>query len=54
MAGIGRKSQGDRVVELLRQHGAMRRSELNAAGVHAETLARLVEEWSLIRVVRGL
>ena len=39
---------------MLKQHGVMRRSELSAAGVHPETLARLVEEGSLIRVARGL
>ena len=54
MAGIGRESQGDRAVALLGQHGAMRRSELSDAGVHPETLARLVEDGALIRVARGL
>ena len=54
MARIGRKSQGDRAVELLKQNGAMRRSELSDAGVHPQTLARLVEDGTLIRVARGL
>ena len=54
MNGEGRKSQGDRAVELPEQHGAMRRSELSDAGVHPETLARLVEDGILIRVARGL
>ncbi|MDE0623887.1 MAG: hypothetical protein OXH83_19660 [Bryobacterales bacterium] len=42
MADRRRKSQGDRAVELLKQHGAMRRSELSDGGVHPQTLARLV------------
>ena len=54
MAASGRKSQGDRAVELLERHGAMRRSELGDAGVHPETLARLVENGAVIRVARGL
>ena len=39
---------------MLKRHGGMRRSELSAAGVHPETIARLVEEGSLIRGARGL
>ena len=54
MPDIDRKSQGDRAVELLEQRGAMRRSELSDAGVHPQTLARLVEDGILIRVARGL
>ena len=54
MTGIVRKSQGDQTVELLKQHGVMRRSELSDAGVHPQTLARLVEAGILIRVARGL
>ena len=54
MAAKGRKSQGDRAVELLGKHGTMRRSELGDAGVHPETLSRLVEDGILIRVTRGL
>ncbi len=54
MTIIGSNSQADRAVELLKQHGSMRRSELSDALVHRETLARLVEDGSLIRVARGL
>lgn len=54
MVGTGRKSQGARTVELLEQHGTMRRRELSDAGVHPETLARLVEGGILIRAARGL
>ena len=54
MASIGRKSQGDQAVELLKQHGIMRRGELSDAGVHPQTLARLVEDGILIRAARGL
>ena len=54
MTGIDRKSQGDQAVELLKQHGVMRRSELSDAGVHPQTLARLVDDGVLIRAARGL
>ena len=54
MARGTRKSQADQAVELLKQHGAMRCSELGSARVHPETLARLVEDGSLVRVARGL
>ena len=54
MTGIGRKFQGDQAVELLKQHGVMRRSELSHAGVHPQTLARLVKDGTLIRAARGL
>ena len=54
MPATGRISQRDQAVELLEQRGAMRRMELDAAGVHPETLARLAEEGILIRVARGL
>ena len=47
-------SQRDRAVELLKERGAMRRVELSAAGVHPETLARLVQEGTLTRFTRGL
>ena len=54
MAATGGVSQRDRVVELLEKHGTMRRVELSVAGVHPETLARLVREGILARVNRGL
>ena len=47
-------SQRDRAVELLKERGAKRRIELSDAGVHPETLSRLVEEGILTRVSRGL
>ncbi len=54
MTSMGRGSQGDQAVELLEQHGVMRRGELSDAGVHPQTLARLVEDGILLRVARGL
>ena len=54
MVAITKISQRDRVVELLKERGAMRRIELSDAGVHPETLARLLEEEILTRVTRGL
>ena len=54
MTCIGRKFQVDQAVELLKQQGVMRRSELSDAGVHPQTLARLVEGGVLIRAARGL
>jgi predicted transcriptional regulator of viral defense system len=54
MAATAEISQRDRAVELLKERGAMRRIELSDAGVHPETLSRLVEEGILTRVSRGL
>ncbi|MEQ9449128.1 MAG: type IV toxin-antitoxin system AbiEi family antitoxin domain-containing protein, partial [Rhodospirillaceae bacterium] len=54
MAAATEISQRDRAVELLKERGVMRRIELSDAGVHPETLSRLVEEGVLIRVSRGL
>ena len=54
MAATAEISQRDRAVELLKERGAMRRIELSDAGVHPETLSRLVEEGVLTRVSRGL
>lgn len=54
MAATTDKSQRDRTVELLKERGAMRRVELSDAGVHPETLARLMEAGILTRVTRGL
>lgn len=50
-AGI---SQRDRAAALLDEHGVMRRVELGRAGVHPETLARMVDEGVLVRAARGL
>lgn len=47
-------SQRARAIELLKERGAMRRIELSHAGVHPETLSRLVEDEILTRVSRGL
>ncbi len=54
MRAVGQKLQGQLALKLLGQHGTMRRSELSSAGVHPQTLARLVEDGSLSRVARGL
>ena len=54
IAAVAMTSQKDRAVELLEKRGAMRRMELGDAGVHPETLARLVEKGLLTRVARGL
>lgn len=54
MTATAKISQRDRAVELLKERGAMRRIELSDAGVHPETLSRLVEEGILTRVSRGL
>jgi predicted transcriptional regulator of viral defense system len=54
MAATAEISQRDRAVELLKERGVMRRIELSDAGVHPETLSRLVEEGILTRVSRGL
>lgn len=54
MAATTEISQKDRAVELLKERGAMRRIELSDAGVHPETLSRLVDEGVLTRVSRGL
>ncbi|WP_372071430.1 type IV toxin-antitoxin system AbiEi family antitoxin domain-containing protein [Tistrella mobilis] len=54
MAAATEISQRDRAVELLKERGVMRRIELSDAGVHPETLSRLVEEGVLTRVSRGL
>ena len=47
-------SQRDRAVELLEGHGIMRLSELKRAGIHSETLNRLVAEGMLLRPSRGV
>ena len=47
-------SQKDRAVALLKAHGPMRRIELSDAGVHPETLARMLGDRILTRVTRGL
>lgn len=47
-------SQKDRAVALLKVHGPMRGIELSDAGIHPETLARMLKDQTLIRVTRGL
>ncbi len=46
--------QKDRAVALLKVHGPMRGFELSDAGIHPETLARMLKDRTLIRVTRGL
>lgn len=47
-------NQRDRAVALLGKRGIMRLTDLNAAGVHAASLARLVDEGLIVRAGRGL
>lgn len=47
-------TQKDRAAILLRERGIMRLSELKAAGIHYQTMARLADEGSVLRVGRGL
>jgi len=47
-------SQRDRALTLLGKRGIMRLADLNAAGVHAASLARLVEDGVVVRAGRGL
>lgn len=48
------ESQKETAVRLLGEQGIMRLSELKAAGVHYQTLARMTEDGSVLRVGRGL
>ena len=54
MRAVGQKPQSQLALKLLEKHGTMRGCELSNAGVHPQTLARLVEDGSLSRVARGL
>ena len=47
-------SQKDHAVALLKACGPMRLIELNDAGIHPETLARMLKDRTLTRVTRGL
>ena len=47
-------SQRDRAVKLIEKHGILRCAELIHAGIHPETLSRLVKEGAITRDVRGL
>lgn len=47
-------SQRDTALRLLGKRGIMRLSELKAAGVHYQTLSRMAEDGSVLRVGRGL
>lgn len=47
-------SQKDRAVALLKACGPMRGIELSDAGIHPETLARMLKDHTLTRVTRGL
>jgi predicted transcriptional regulator of viral defense system len=47
-------TQRDRALVLLGKRGIMRLSDLTAAGVHAASLARLVEDGTIVRAGRGL
>lgn len=47
-------TQRDRALALLARQGIMRLSDLTAAGVHAASLARLVDDGTILRSGRGL
>ena len=47
-------SQKDRAAALLKARGPMRGIELSDAGIHPETLARMLKDRTLIRLTRGL
>ena len=47
-------SQKDQAVAVLKAQGPMRGMELGDAGIHPETLARMLRDGTLIRVTRGL
>lgn len=46
--------QKDRAIALLKAYGPMRGIELSNAGIHPETLARMLKDQTLTRVTRGL
>lgn len=48
------ESQKETALRLLGEHGLMRTSELKAAGVHYQTMARMREEGVVLRTGRGL
>ncbi len=47
-------SQKDQAIAILKAQGPMRSIELSDAGIHPETLARMLEDGTLNRVTRGL
>ena len=47
-------SQKDQAVAILQAHGPMRAFELSEAGIHRETLARMLRDRTVTRVTRGL
>jgi len=48
------KTQKEIVIALLSKRGIMRRADLEKAGVHGQTLARMVDEGALFRPSRGV
>ena len=48
------RAQKQCAVALLKRHGMMRGSELSKAGIHSETLVRMLKENILVRINRGL
>lgn len=54
MLATDKISQRDLAIALLEKRGVMKRVELGVAGVHPQTLARLMDEGIVIRVARGL
>ncbi len=47
-------SQKDRAIAILKACGPMRGIELSAAGIHPETLTRMLKDQTLTRITRGL
>ena len=47
-------TQGERARNLLAQHGMMRIRELEAEGIAATTIARLLSDGTVMRLSRGL
>jgi predicted transcriptional regulator of viral defense system len=47
------KTQTQRAIELARRHGTLTARVAASAGIHSQTLTRLVDEGRLARVVRG-
>ena len=54
MAHPANRAQKQRAIALLKRHGMMRGNELGKAGIHSETIARMLKENTLVRINRGL
>ena len=54
MPSKAEKTQKEIAIVLLKKRGIMRRADLEQAGVHGQTLARMVDEGVLLRPSRGV